>query len=547
MFRIFRTSVRTLNGLTQRRVVIATAIASGSILWFSTSNRLHNDTPAFSENRLRLATTSFADLVGRDSSLRTIVWGSNRAKLLLPESPSDELRVPTAAAWLDNVALRDLAFHNEHAAFVDASGDVYQWGPKFFGSESPRPRLTLKGKNIKCIQLTETKVYALSTSGKVYALSFVSSNQQPRTATKSTWLSSLLARDESIDFVEMVPREKLSWGEQISSIVAGDDHLLAMTSKGRTFAHPVNKRANLCGQLGLSKVEVQQLRGGKPESVPVNLIPKSFVDPFKEASRIAFESPAPGERDYFSNLDDKDIHFCPLLFEIPALRGIFVDQVAAGSRSSFVRTSTGRVLAWGANEHGQLGLGNSATEETVVVPTEVILWRFMRANVRTKCVDVTAGGDLTSFVVERLEESKTPSVDLLMCGNGQWGGLGNDTYRNAQNTPVRTKNVSGLLEYNEQRKRLRPIRPYHISISPSGHVLLTLDSDGIGRDLVAWGKNLDGELGNGKKASVGVPKTMEGEDGERVMLVSKKTGAVRIEQRPAVGYGNTVIYWRIMP
>ncbi|KAM6500106.1 hypothetical protein JOM56_003120 [Amanita muscaria] len=67
-----------------------------------------------------------------------------------------------------------------------------------------------------------------------------------------------------------------------------------------------------------------------------------------------------------------------------------------------------------------------------------------------------------------------------------------------------------------------------------GHVLLTLDSDGIGgRNLVAWGKNLDGELENGKKASVGVPKTMEGEDGERLMLVSKKTGAVRIEQRPA--------------
>jgi alpha-tubulin suppressor-like RCC1 family protein len=181
-------------------------------------------------------------------------------------------------------------------------------------------------------------------------------------------LSLLLARDEPIDFVEMIPREKLSWGEQqvlhlcvlflfltgvrISSIIAGDDHLLAVTSKGRTFAHPVNKRANLCGQLGLRKVDVQQLRGGKSELLSVNLIPKSFVDPFKEASRIAFESSTPGERDSFSNLDDKGIHLCPFLFEIPALRGVFVDQVAAGSRSSFARTSTGRVLAWGANEHG---------------------------------------------------------------------------------------------------------------------------------------------------------------------------------------------------
>ncbi|KIL54383.1 hypothetical protein M378DRAFT_1056668 [Amanita muscaria Koide BX008] len=98
-------------------------------------------------------------------------------------------------------------------------------------------------------------------------------------------------------------------------------------------------------------------------------------------------------------------------------------------------------------------------------------------------------------------------------------------------------------EHNEQRKRLRPIRPYHISISPSRHVPLTLDSDGIGgRDLVAWGKNLDGELGNGKKVSVGVPKTMEGEDGERLMLVSKKTGAVRIEQRPAAS--TPLSFWK---
>lgn len=39
-----------------------------------------------------------------------------------------------------------------------------------------------------------------------------------------------------------------------------------------------------------------------------------------------------------------------------------------------------------------------------------------------------------------------PYVDVLTCGNGQWGGLGNALYSNAQSTPVRAKNVSGLLE-----------------------------------------------------------------------------------------------------
>ena len=57
-----------------------------------------------------------------------------------------------------------------------------------------------------------------------------------------------------------------------------------------------------------------------------------------------------------------------------------------------------------------------------------------------------AGGDLTCFIVERSDGVSVPTVDLLMCGNGQWGGLGNNVYSNSQGNPVRAKNVSGLLE-----------------------------------------------------------------------------------------------------
>lgn len=56
------------------------------------------------------------------------------------------------------------------------------------------------------------------------------------------------------------------------------------------------------------------------------------------------------------------------------------------------------------------------------------------------------GGNLTSFIVERTDENGVSSVDLLMCGDGQWGGLGNNLYSNAQGNPVRAKTVSGLLE-----------------------------------------------------------------------------------------------------
>ena len=53
---------------------------------------------------------------------------------------------------------------------------------------------------------------------------------------------------------------------------------------------------------------------------------------------------------------------------------------------------------------------------------------------------------MTFFKVERTDGSAMPYIDVLACGNGLYGGLGNAAFSNAQSTPVRTRNVSGLLE-----------------------------------------------------------------------------------------------------
>ena len=86
--------------------------------------------------------------------------------------------------------------------------------------------------------------------------------------------------------------------------------------------------------------------------------------------------------------------------------------------------------------------------------------------------------------------------------------------------------------------------------------LETIKNGAVGRDLVVWGRNLDGELGNGKRSSVAVPTAVEGGDG-RVMLRQRR-GTVRdmggrvwgqevaVEQRVAAGHGNSAMYWRIL-
>ena len=116
---------------------------------------------------------------------------------------------------------------------------------------------------------------------------------------------------------------------------------------------------------------------------------------------------------------------------------------------------------------------------------------------------------------------------------------------------------------NEATKSLEAIVPDAISISPTGHVLLTLDTrtragpGGGGRDVVAWGANFEYQLGTGKRGSVAVPTTIPTEDGGQFMLQTRRAGEVRdmggrgwkkgveVEQRAVAGWNSSVVYWRI--
>ncbi|TBU32306.1 RCC1/BLIP-II [Dichomitus squalens] len=567
----------------------AVALAAGAALYATAqANVIHNDAPSESpEAQVRATPNALTNSTLEDEGLSTIVWGSNKTHVLddaLPES----IRVPSHSEWFNNVALRDLALHEQHAACVDARGDLYQWGDGFLGNEAgssrARPELTLKGKNITQVQLTRSRVYALSASGHIYVLSSRREEQAlpiaAQTPASTPWWGTgwLWGEEETVDFAQVTPTDKLKRGERFVQISAGSDHLLALTSEGRTFAHPITLNANSHGQLGFRRCDVPSPADllhihlpNKHPRVPVELTPKVLADPYAKATpgiRPATSAPRHteglvGKEAAAAGIDDRNIRWSDRLFEIPALKDVKVDRIAAGSRSSFAKTPDGRVLGWGANDYGQIGLGGNVTLEAITVPTEVILWRTTPGTMKTKCLDVFAGGDLTIFEVERRDGTSLPYIDVLACGNGQYGSLGNAQYSNAQSAPVRAKNVSGLLEYNESTRSLQAIVPEEISISPTGHVLLTLDTKtragpgGGGRDVVAWGSNYDYQLGTGKRGSMAVPTALQSVDGERFMLRSKTAVEVRdlqgkvwkkgvqVEQKAVAGWSNSVVYWRI--
>ncbi|KAH9989777.1 regulator of chromosome condensation 1/beta-lactamase-inhibitor protein II [Russula vinacea] len=510
---------------------------------------------------------------GNEDTLRLLVWGSNRAHIISPDaSDAAQIRTPAVASFLQDVALRDLAVHATHAACVDGRGDVYQWGDGFFGGQPSaaaaaasgddrKAMLTLQGKNIMRVQVTESRVFALSDSGRVY----VSHSGRRHTDTSSSrWGSGWLWHDEAgVRHAEIVPAQKLAWGEKITSIAAGRDHLLALTSSGRALVHPITKNANSHGQLGFRKFDIPDPSSAASASrLHVELTPRAVANPYAKSSRYARESSvsaAAGLLPVSENLvdvDDTNIKFSDRFFEVPALRGVNVVQIAAvhGAVS---------VLGWGANDYGQIGLGGNVTLDTITVPTEVVLWRGTPTNTRTRCIDLNAGGELAFFTVERIDGTAIRNVEVLSCGNGQYGGLGNALFSNAQNVPVRTKAVSGLLEFSEKTNNLQPIAPHALSVAPDGHVLLALETHagagpgGNGRDLFAWGTNYDYQVGNGRRASIAVPTTLEPEEGDRIMLEKRRAKVVRdpqgrvwrrgvdVEQVAIGGYGNSLIYWRI--
>ncbi|KAG9123896.1 hypothetical protein FRC07_013587 [Ceratobasidium sp. 392] len=469
------------------RALVAGAVLAGvaaTTYILNKKDSIYNDGPIPPAIDLPTPTATAPPKLSDDGKLHTYVWGSNKHKTLAPGLAKDNIRAPQEVPDWTGIALKDLALHEKHAACVDAAGDVYQWGTAYYGQlpegQVGEPQRTLSGKNISKLALSAARVFALSEkTGKIYVLSQAAERQKVSGSSpdNSWWsLGGWFGGSPSVDYLELSADSKLNRGEKFTSISAGRDHLIALTSHGRTFTLPISLSANTYGQLGFRKFTLPDISAPDPSAaprIPIELTPRALEDPNALATPYVRSGQA-----HASTYVDPGIGFCDTLFEVPSLKGLKVVQALAGDRCSYVRTSEGRVLAWGANSYGQLGIGATAVTEAVTIPTEVVLSRNYPGRANVQCTNLAAGGDIAYFVVDVTSStSNVASVDVLACGMGQWGGLGNGLFSQAQGAPVKVKTVSGVTEYNEATRSLQPLRTRSISVSPapqSSHTLLTL-------------------------------------------------------------------------
>jgi alpha-tubulin suppressor-like RCC1 family protein len=357
---------------------------------------------------------------------------------------------PTPLPHLTATPLRDLVLAEKYGAAVDGKGDAWMWGVGY--DPSGQLGRSLKGKvnylgwptlsttadiaqKLKTLAAGPAKWIGLSKDGKLYAVAASRALQGERKDKEEQgWWGWLFGGDAGVDYVELKAAGGLKRGERWvfkcfplrhsrvtdgyrwADVSAGRHHLLAVTTTGRTFSLPLSPSANSHRQLGTRQV--------------LNALPSTSTAPASSSSSLITSSNSP----------ESDPRFVTLLTEIPSLVGLPIAQVSTSDRTSFVRTTNGRVLGFGANEVGQIGLGASTAVEAVQTPVEVVLARGYPGGTSVQCLDVQAGAGTTFFVVERSSPGKEGSfVDLLACGSGLTGSLGNGLWSSASGNPVRVK------------------------------------------------------------------------------------------------------------
>ena len=257
---------------------------------------------------------------------------------------------------------------------------------------------------------------------------------------------------------------KLPAGTKVTSVRAGCFHTLALTSSGQVLAWGSNQ----LGQLGdgTTQFRAAPVKVHLPTGTTVKAIRAGCFHSLALTSTgqvLAWGDNANGQ---LGNGTTNDSH-TPVPVALPT--GTTVKAISAGRAHSLALTSTGQVLAWGFNAVGQLGNGTTNDSDTPVAVT-------LPTGVKVAGI---AAGDLHSLAL-------TSTGQVLTWGFGLQGELGNGTFDNSD-TPV-----MAMLPQGTKVQQLSAGCEHTLALTSTGQVL-------------AWGFNADGELGNGSTEDSGTP------------------------------------------
>ena len=304
-------------------------------------------------------------------------WGHNNSGQLGNNSTSPYFGVQSPVAVVMTGALAGktvvaIAAGREHSLALTSDGRVYAWGYNYNGqlgtnsfTYSPVPVAVytgggLSGKTVTAIAAGVDHNLALTSDGLIFAWGYgyygeLGNNANPASSTVP---------------VQVVVQTDALAGRTVTAIAAGFHHSLALTSDGRVFSWGRND----VGQLGLDGL-------GSTE-VPM-AVDMSGVLAGKTVTKIAarylhtLALTSDGEvyawgANYDGELGDGSTtnSTVPVAVDTSGvLNGKTVTALASGYNHSAVRTSDGRVYAWGDNSVGELG-NNSLVSSLVPIAVD---------------------------------------------------------------------------------------------------------------------------------------------------------------------------------
>ncbi|KAJ5439781.1 uncharacterized protein N7458_010779 [Penicillium daleae] len=461
-------------------------------------------------------------------------WGSNIYKVVDPGSKDTDIKTPRRFKYFDGQVLRDFKVDEKSGAAITEDGDLVQWG-KGFSETEYKPAKTLTGKNLKSLTLSENRIIALSSDGSVFSLPISKEEQKagpkPR---ESSWVP-FWGSQSALSYRILNPN--LGLGEKVTSISAGQEHVVLLTSSGRVFtAAASTEHYPSLGQLGVP-------------GLTWSTRPKGPVD---------------------------------VCHDVTPSIGSKITKISTGDYHSLALTKDGRVFAWGDNSFGQLGMDYEPELPYKDTPFALPLHKLYRRGVYTlQATNVAAGGAGSFFMVDAkrtlgpdeelgaVRDLGNVTADTWSCGRGIWGTLGTGRWVHLQDSPSKVKDLSGLAEYDETKNKMTPIRLRNMSVGTT-HVAAVMDnkttisskptdsldkSHDFGLDVLFWGGNEHFQLGTGKRTNLPRPSYIKApaesskkdEPEARLQIMPQHKGkvgkrSVKMEQRVECGRHVSAIY-----
>jgi alpha-tubulin suppressor-like RCC1 family protein len=285
------------------------------------------------------------------------------------------------------------------AIAVNSSGQVYAWGRGNQG-ELGNGSFTSRSRPVR-VHLPKGVRVTSARAGFEFAIALTSTGKVLTWGAGGTGdLGNGRRANHDLPVSVRLPR-----GVRITAVTAGADFAAALTSTGRVLTWG----DNFVGELGNGKKasSASPVYASLPRGTKIRAIAAGTDRVFAVTSAGALL--AWGANNFGDlGVGASGLHRTPVRVHLP--RGVKVTSASAGLQHSLALTTTGRVLAWGSNQGGQLGDGTLTGRNT---PVFVHLPRAAH-------IVAIAAGRYHSLALTR-------GGKILAWGDGSVGALGTGT------------------------------------------------------------------------------------------------------------------------